>query len=352
MPRTFSVPEHLLRDAAKAAKDAKLLDELCEVAVGAIRPVLAESLKRRTAEEGAVASLAEAEAAIQLLLKEGQETAEMEGPPPLEVLRSLSKVLASDIKELDAKVVAERASELGRTMMSTWIDLLATAGRQSTIQILADDLLPPNLGAAAIDDWREAIHPMEVRPADGALIMRAVHEALLKRVPLDLPLGLRLARVSSTSRTLMATTASRPVDSSKVQRVIPELIDKLTRKVREIFPLLPSAAEAAPGFVTCFSFHEQWHYTREIEEMLITIAGVDAVEVVPESNRDILHIAYCSELGRRSRRNPIERELRGCALKLGFSAEIVAVAELPRETFQRELDLRFPRINPDGESGL
>lgn len=189
MPR-LSVPKHLVRNPVEAARDATRFDWLCSLAINAAREVVPLALIRRTAQAGLGACIDEAKSVLKFMVKEPELLDELPEP---EQLSSLVEHLSGAIADLSPDFVEEQADDLGRVMMSSWVDCLKASLETYPLLVLANDLLPARVpDPALMEEWREAIEPFGVNDSEVARLMHGIRQTLTERGTVELPLNMKL----------------------------------------------------------------------------------------------------------------------------------------------------------------
>lgn len=284
--RRLSVPEHLVRNPKEADRDAARFDSLCSIAIDAARPVMPLTLRRRTAEAGSAALVDEAKSFLKCLLKEPELLKDL---PEAELLASLADRLGEMMPELSPELGEEQADDLGRVLMSAWVDLLRSALETYPLLVLANDLLPARVAdSSLVEEWWEALEPFGVNDAEVTMIMYGFRKKLLKRKTVELPLNMMLC-VGKTAYgpLVMVRPAVLPenwmtdLDLAWLQKSTDCDFRWLRSPMHRHAPRFPGHALGVQGIV-----HQgQYVYPREVETVLDACPGVAETTIIGAPRR-------------------------------------------------------------------
>lgn len=285
MPR-LRVPEHLVRNPKEADRDAARFDSLCSIAIDAARHVVPSALRRRTAETGSKALVDEAKSFLKFLLKEPEFLKEL---PESELLTSLAGRLGEGVPELSPELVEEQADDLGRVLMSAWVDLLSSVLETYPLLVLANDLLPARVADySLVEEWWEALEPCGVNAFEVARTMHGMRQELLKRKTVELPLNMQLcAGETAYGPLVMVRPAVLPkhwmtdLDLAWLQQYTECDFSWLRSPMHRHSPMYPGHVLGVQGIV----HRGQYVYPREVETVLHACPGVAEATIIGAPKR-------------------------------------------------------------------
>lgn len=208
MPNNY-IPAHLKVSNDDVEENAKLFNDLFDIAMSVIRPQMGRILLRMTAESGAeVWSQASQELLGSLLRDES-------ALDNLNFQQLLSDFLKEDLQAPDEQEIEENTGLLSKLMISAWVEIVDQALGNNMQIVLRSSLLPDNQ-----DDQKRFVRALEsyqlVDEQPFAIMYEFAKRLFNGGEKARLPLNITLQTLATSEGAPVLVTAKRSGASGKV----------------------------------------------------------------------------------------------------------------------------------------
>lgn len=137
MPRT-PIPDDLIHRPEEVERNAQRFDDLCRLADEVAFPVVRKALFLETAATGAEALADEVKYALEMLADEADILKDFD---QRQFLRQVQRSLSGAIPPPDEEECRQHSQEFSQVLVSTWLEILRSAQKETPLVILSNHLL-------------------------------------------------------------------------------------------------------------------------------------------------------------------------------------------------------------------